>query len=51
MTELEALMFQDHPLFHDILRLRAWDEGAKVLGGPGLDLNTLRDMAVRYREG
>jgi phosphonate degradation associated HDIG domain protein len=30
MTAAEVEAFQQHPLFHDILLLRHWDEGAKI---------------------
>jgi gamma-butyrobetaine dioxygenase len=38
MSEREALAFADHPLHHDLLRLRAWDEQARVpsAGVPGI---------------
>lgn len=39
MTPEEAGDFAKHPLFRDALRLRAWDEAAKV---PGLSVDGLR---------
>ena len=51
MTDEEALAFQEHPLFKEVLRLRAWDEGAKVVDGPGMELQEIWDMAERYLEG
>ena len=51
MTDEEAWAFQEHPLFKEILRLRAWDEGAKVKDGPGMELQEVWDMAERYQEG
>ena len=50
MNENEARRFECHPLFFDILRLRAWDEAAKVVDGAGLDIESLRDMICRYLE-
>lgn len=49
MKAEEASAFEAHPRFEDILRLRAWDEAAKVEGGEGLDLDTVRALAETYR--
>lgn len=38
MDAVEAESFERHPLFKDILRLRAWDEAAKMEGVEGLAL-------------
>lgn len=32
MTNLEAQEFERHPKFNDILKMRKWDEEAKVVG-------------------
>ena len=49
MDHEEAAAFEQHPRFRDILRLRAWDEAAKVEGGEGLSLDVLRELAEDYR--
>ncbi|MEE2750149.1 MAG: HDIG domain-containing metalloprotein [Myxococcota bacterium] len=49
MSAQEAKRFEQHPLFGDILRLRAWDEAAKVENGQGMDLGELRRMAEKCR--
>jgi len=49
MSAEEARQFELHPLFADILRLRAWDEAAKVKNGDGMDLVELRTLAQKCR--
>ena len=51
MDAAEARGFERHPLFSEVLRLRAWDEAAKVVDGEGMDIDSLRDMIRRYIEG
>lgn len=48
MTPEEARLFAEHPLSKEMLRLRAWDEQAKVPGAavPGLDF--YRAMLATY---
>ena len=41
MTQEEAHEFQRSPHFKDILRLRVWDERAKVPSGPQLSLQKI----------
>jgi predicted HD phosphohydrolase len=40
MSEPEALAFEATPGFRDALRLRGWDEQAKVAGWTGPDLDS-----------
>jgi predicted HD phosphohydrolase len=51
MTPDEARDFEAHPLFAEILRLRAWDEAAKVPDGQGLSVEELADMARNHKRG
>jgi predicted HD phosphohydrolase len=51
MDAEEAKAFEAHPLFREILRLRAWDEAAKVPEGRGLSIGELRVMAENYKRG
>ncbi|MCY1375420.1 phosphonate degradation operons associated HDIG domain protein [compost metagenome] len=46
MSEAEARTFERDPLCCDILRLRRWDEAAKVPGRP-IDLGWIETLAVR----
>ena len=48
MTEAEAEDFESHPLFRDILRLRAWDEAAKEPNGEGLTLAKVEQLLNHY---
>lgn len=47
MTEIEAGAFEVDPWFADSLRLRRWDEAAKVPGLPLPDLDALQQLALR----
>ncbi|MBC9250872.1 phosphohydrolase [Pseudomonas alcaligenes] len=47
MMREEALAFETDPLFADSLRLRRWDEAAKVEGRPVIDLGPLQQLALR----
>ena len=49
MTHAEALAFEADPLFADSLRLRRWDEAAKVADQPLPDLVNLQALALRVR--
>ncbi|MBB2496918.1 HD domain-containing protein [Aquipseudomonas ullengensis] len=49
MTGEEAALFEADPLFADSLRLRRWDEAAKVPGRPLADLAPWQALAVRVR--
>ena len=46
MNEAEAIAFEADPLCADILRLRRWDEAAKVPGRP-VDLAWIEALALR----
>ena len=48
MSSQEAAHFQQHPLFKDILRLRVWDEQAKVPNAPSLSLEELEERAIHH---
>ncbi|AYC31087.1 HD domain-containing protein [Pseudomonas cavernae] len=47
MSADEAAAFERDPLFAASLRLRGWDEQAKLTGVPPLDLAALQAMALR----
>lgn len=47
MTESEAINFEQDPLFNDSIRMRHWDEMAKEIDTPVMDLSVLKDMALR----
>ena len=48
MTADEAAAFEQHPLFHLIIRMRNWDEEAKVEKVPLPELSKYRDMIFRH---
>ena len=48
MNSQEASLFQQHPLFKDILRLRTWDERAKVPDAPSLSLAEMEQKAIHH---
>jgi len=48
MSEQEVLAFEDDPHFKDILKVRAWDELAKVENKPLPDLNRYKEMAKAH---
>lgn len=47
MSEAQADAFESDPLFADSLRLRRWDEAAKVPGRPAAELDWLEELALR----
>lgn len=51
MTEDEATRFETEPTFRDALRLRAWDEQAKVVGWSGPSLESYRALLGRLLAG
>lgn len=50
MIEEEALAFEQYPLFDLIIKMRLWDEEAKIEGLPVPDLNKYHSMMVRHLE-
>lgn len=48
MTDDEAHAFEQYPLFDLIIRMRMWDEEAKVEGLPVPDLKKYHGMIVRH---
>ena len=48
MTTSEAKAFEQHPHFSDILRLRTWDEAAKVVDGEAMSLDELYALSVEH---
>lgn len=46
MTQEEAAAFENDPLFETSIRMRKWDELAKEIDVPLLDLDTLKKMAI-----
>ncbi|MDB5284493.1 MAG: hypothetical protein JWO06_3568 [Bacteroidota bacterium] len=50
MTEEEAKAFESNPLKNLIIKMRTWDEEAKVAGVPVPDLNVYREKIVTHLE-
>ncbi|MEC7983843.1 MAG: HD domain-containing protein [Myxococcota bacterium] len=50
MDETDARRFEAHPLFRDVLRLRVWDEKAKIVDGPVVSLSKLESWTEEYYE-
>lgn len=48
MTEDEVREFQQHPYFHDIIKVRLWDEDAKDTKATLLPLSFFRNMIQEY---
>lgn len=46
MSEAEADAFERDPLFSVSLRMREWDERAKEVGAPLIDLLALKERAL-----
>lgn len=47
MTREEAEAFENEPLFDDILMMRKWDELAKEMNVPLVDMDMMKDKAIR----
>jgi phosphonate degradation associated HDIG domain protein len=47
MTPEEAKAFENDPLFEVSIRMRKWDELAKEINVPVIELSTLKNMALR----
>ena len=47
MTAGEALVFESHPLYTDMVLLREWDDQAKETDIPLPDLARYKEMAIR----
>ena len=50
MTEEEATAFEQYPLFNLIIRMRNWDEQAKIEHQPLPDLQRYRQMMLHHLE-
>jgi 2-amino-1-hydroxyethylphosphonate dioxygenase (glycine-forming) len=50
MTEEEAAAFEQYPLFDLIIKMRKWDEEAKIEHKPLPDLQHYRQMMLRHLE-
>jgi phosphonate degradation associated HDIG domain protein len=48
MTEEEATAFEQYPLFGMIVKMRKWDEQAKIEGKALPDLEHYKDMMIRH---
>jgi phosphonate degradation associated HDIG domain protein len=48
MEEAEAKAFESDPLFDLYIRMRTWDEAAKIEGKPLPDMNTLKEKLTNY---
>lgn len=51
MTEAEAKTFEDNPMKNLIIRMRTWDEEAKLTDVPVPDLGIYREKMVRHLSG
>ncbi|HVU54414.1 MAG TPA: HD domain-containing protein [Puia sp.] len=51
MTEEEATAFEQYPLFELIIKMRNWDEEAKIEHKPLPDLEHYRQMMLRHLTG
>lgn len=50
MTAEEAKAFEDHPQFEALIKMRSWDEKAKVQGLKIKPLHEYRQMFAKYLE-
>jgi len=48
MSAQEAAEFREHPLYADVLRLRTWDEQAKVPNGEQFSLYEMQERAFQH---
>lgn len=48
MEEAEAKAFESDPLFDLYIRMRTWDEAAKIEGKPLPDMNMLKEKLTNY---
>lgn len=48
MEDEEAKAFESDPLFDLYIRMRTWDEAAKIEGKPLPDMNTLKEKLTNY---
>lgn len=48
MTEDEATVFEQDPLFKDYLQMRNWDDRAKIQNTPLKDIQYYKEMVVRH---
>lgn len=48
MTAEEATVFEQDPLFKDYLRMRNWDDRAKIQNMPLKDIQYYKEMVVRH---
>ncbi|HVY73270.1 MAG TPA: HD domain-containing protein [Puia sp.] len=50
MSEEEADIFEEDPMFREIIQMRRWDEAAKVEHQPVPDLGIFRKMIIEHLE-
>ncbi len=48
MSEEEADLFEEDPLFREIIQMRRWDEAAKIENQPLPGLNPFREMIIYH---
>jgi 2-amino-1-hydroxyethylphosphonate dioxygenase (glycine-forming) len=48
MEKEEAEAFEQYPLFDLIIKMRLWDEAAKIEQVPVSDLQDIREMIIRH---
>lgn len=51
MSDIEADAFERDPLCQISLRMRQWDERAKEMNVPVIDLQVLKDKATNLLQG
>jgi phosphonate degradation associated HDIG domain protein len=50
MSEIEADLLEEDPLFHEIIQMRRWDEAAKIEHQPLPGLEPFRKLIIRHLE-
>jgi len=50
MQEAEAKLFETDPLFDLYIKMRRWDEAAKIEQQPLPDINLFREKAMQHLE-
>jgi phosphonate degradation associated HDIG domain protein len=48
MNETECIAFENDPYFELMIKMRQWDDAAKVVGAPAVPLDTYRNMLIRH---
>jgi predicted HD phosphohydrolase len=50
MSAEEAAQYEKHPLFHDFIRIRYWDDQAKIANMPveEKDIQMIKELAAAH---